>query len=251
MANEWFRWWHGTVNDPKFMWVSRRVTQCHGNVVTVWAALLEHASLARDRGSIDGFDASAFDCLLGTDDGVVQQIIDAFVLKGMVENGVLVNWERRQPKREDQGNPGTGAMSAADRKRRQRERDKEREFERHETSRSVTPDKDTDTDTEGKPSDANNASAASPAGFAEFWSAYPRKVGKGAAEKAFRKAKIGKTLLPNVLKAIERARATEQWRKDGGQFIPHPATWLNQVRWEDDPDADRPTGVVPLFAGCE
>lgn len=92
---------------------------------------------------------------------------------------------------------------------------------------------------------------AQPDGFADFWSAYPRKVGKGAAERAFRKSKIGKTLLPNVLKAIERARSTEQWRKDGGQFIPHPATWLNERRWEDEPESIAKPGVVSLFAGCE
>ena len=66
--------------------------------------------------------------------------------------------------------------------------------------------------------------------FASFWSAYPRKVGKGAAEKAWKRLKPD---LPTVLQAIDRARTTEQWRKDDGQFIPHPATWLNQRRWED------------------
>lgn len=71
-------------------------------------------------------------------------------------------------------------------------------------------------------------------GFAEFWAAYPKKIGKGAAEKAFFKAGINGHL-PDILKAIERARATEQWQKDRGQFIPHPATWLNQRRWEDEP----------------
>jgi hypothetical protein len=79
--------------------------------------------------------------------------------------------------------------------------------------------------------------AKPPPGFAEFWAAYPRKVGKGAAEKLWGRLKPD---LPTVLKAIERARATEQWRKDEGQYIPHPATWLGQRRWEDEPDAGRP-----------
>ena len=71
-------------------------------------------------------------------------------------------------------------------------------------------------------------------GFAEFWKAYPKKIGKGAAEKAYAKAGINGHL-PDILTAIERARATEQWQRDHGQFIPHPATWLNQRRWEDEP----------------
>lgn len=86
---------------------------------------------------------------------------------------------------------------------------------------------------------------ASRDGFVEFWEAYPRKVGKGEAEKQWRKAKG--IDLQAVLKAIERARGTEQWQKDGGQFIPHPSTWLSQRRWEDDPVASAPNH--PTFAG--
>ena len=37
-----------------------------------------------------------------------------------------------------------------------------------------------------------------------------------------------------MLEAIEKHKASSQWQKDGGQFIPHPATWLNQERWEDE-----------------
>lgn len=69
-------------------------------------------------------------------------------------------------------------------------------------------------------------------GFDRFWTAYPKKVGKGAAEKAFLRARLNGHL-PEVLKAIESQKHSEQWQKDGGQFIPNPATWLNQRRWED------------------
>ena len=105
---------------------------------------------------------------------------------------------------------------------------------------------------EGKGREVNTtAETAAPVGFAEFWMGYPKKVGKGAAEKAFRRAKIGTTLLPSILQAIERARKTEQWRKSNGQFIPNPATWLNERRWEDD-DV-QPTSESrhsnPIFAG--
>lgn len=70
-----------------------------------------------------------------------------------------------------------------------------------------------------------------PDGFAEFWSAYPKKVGKGAAEASWRKHRPP---LQTVLDAVKRQAESDQWRKDGGQFIPNPATWLNQKRWEDD-----------------
>lgn len=70
--------------------------------------------------------------------------------------------------------------------------------------------------------------------FARFWEAYPKKVGKGAAETAWRKRKPDDALLSQMLQAIERAKQSPDWTKDGGQYIPNPATWLNQRRWEDE-----------------
>lgn len=69
--------------------------------------------------------------------------------------------------------------------------------------------------------------------FEQFWKAYPRKQGKGAAEKAFAKAKLNGHF-DSMLTALEVHKRSEQWQRDGGQFIPNPATWLNQRRWEDE-----------------
>ena len=69
--------------------------------------------------------------------------------------------------------------------------------------------------------------------FAEFWSAYPKKIGKDAAAKAFGRRKPGRELLQNMLDAIDAQKLSDQWRRDGGQYIPNPATWLNQGRWQD------------------
>lgn len=85
----------------------------------------------------------------------------------------------------------------------------------------------------------SNARTRAEAAFAEFWSSYPKKVGKGAAEKAFRKLKA--SVYPLLIPAIERQRRTAQWQKDGGQYIPNPATWLNQERWRDE-GTDAPAG---------
>lgn len=67
--------------------------------------------------------------------------------------------------------------------------------------------------------------------FDRFWTAYPKKVGKGAAQKAFAKVK---TPVDILIAAIETQKLSEQWQKSNGQFIPNPATWLNQGRWEDE-----------------
>lgn len=69
--------------------------------------------------------------------------------------------------------------------------------------------------------------------FDAFWNAYPKKVGKGAAEKIFKKLKPSGDLLQKMLDAIEVQKQSDQWKRDNGQYIPNPATWLNQTRWED------------------
>jgi hypothetical protein len=79
-----------------------------------------------------------------------------------------------------------------------------------------------------------NKERGSVRGFDEFWKMYPRKVGKGAAEKKWADLKITDELKIKILKAIENQRGCDQWTKDGGRFIPHPSTWLNQRRWEDE-----------------
>ena len=71
--------------------------------------------------------------------------------------------------------------------------------------------------------------------FGQFWTAYPRKVAKPAALKAWTRVNVDEPLLAILLAAIERQRQSEQWRKDSGAYIPHPASWLNQRRWEDEP----------------
>ena len=81
--------------------------------------------------------------------------------------------------------------------------------------------------------------------FTAFWQAYPRKVGKKAARKAFDAAAKRKALpaLPDLLAALDRDAASDQWTKDGGRYIPHPATWINGERWADE------TGDAPALPG--
>ena len=84
--------------------------------------------------------------------------------------------------------------------------------------------------------------------FENFWQAYPRKKAKDAARKAFDKRRVDDALLADMLGAIATQSHSDEWTKDGGQFIPHPATWLNQGRWQDEaPMSATPT---PLFAGA-
>jgi hypothetical protein len=73
--------------------------------------------------------------------------------------------------------------------------------------------------------------------FDTFWKAYPRKVNKPGALKAWKNKKLNDSI-DIILAGLERWKASRQWVKDGGQFIPHPATWINQERWNDDVETD-------------
>jgi uncharacterized protein YdaU (DUF1376 family) len=68
-------------------------------------------------------------------------------------------------------------------------------------------------------------------GFEEFWQAYPKKVGKDAAAKSWVKVKAR---IDDVLPALAWQKESDQWRRNDGQFIPNPATYLNQGRWHDE-----------------
>ena len=68
----------------------------------------------------------------------------------------------------------------------------------------------------------------------KFWSAYPKKIGKGAAFKAWKKIKPDTELGTRIVDSVLAHADLPAWKKDGGQYIPHPSTYLNQERWEDE-----------------
>lgn len=70
--------------------------------------------------------------------------------------------------------------------------------------------------------------------FKKFYKKYPKKVKKQTVEKWFEKNKPSNELFSSMLHSLEQFRASKDWQKDGGQYIPYPSTWLNQKRWEDE-----------------
>lgn len=70
--------------------------------------------------------------------------------------------------------------------------------------------------------------------FEKFWNKYPKKVAKGAVRKSWSKLKAPVATLVEILKALEWQIKSEQWTEENGRFIPNPATYLNQRRWEDE-----------------
>jgi hypothetical protein len=88
--------------------------------------------------------------------------------------------------------------------------------------------------------------------FELFWSAYPRRVNKFEARKAFAKA-LKKVSLGEILDALEWQRELENWQErdaDGVlRYVPHPSTYLNRERWTDERPQKRNTAaIIPFMA---
>lgn len=108
------------------------------------------------------------------------------------------------------------------------------------------------------PPEGNGAELAQkePKGFEEFWQSYPHKVGKKAALSAWKRLKPNAALRTKIMESLETQKASDQWRRENGRYIPNPSTWLNQGRWDDqlDPPNTRTEGgtsYAPDFSKWE
>jgi hypothetical protein len=112
------------------------------------------------------------------------------------------------------------------------------------TQKDARPETETETEGEAKTeTETKHPSPAGLEGFEEFWKAYPRKVGIEAARKAWKKLKPSKATRVAIMGALSVQRMCHDWTKENGQFIPHPTTWLNQGRWEDEINVQHNNGI--------
>ena len=81
--------------------------------------------------------------------------------------------------------------------------------------------------------------------FEVFWRAYPRKTNKVFARKSFMKMEVDHELVRTMIQAIKKQEKSEQWKNP--QFIPHPSSWLNGHRWEDETDEAGPLSGYELL----
>lgn len=88
-----------------------------------------------------------------------------------------------------------------------------------------------------QPVHENKTASPSESCFERFWSVFPKKVGKGAALSAWGKIKRPSETVELIVTALKWQTCSQQWLKDNGAYIPHPATYLNQQRWLDEPSS--------------
>lgn len=81
-------------------------------------------------------------------------------------------------------------------------------------------------------------------GFDAFYAMYPKHVGKAAALKAWKKLKPNAELQEVIAKALIEHMKSKQWNEEGGRYIPNPAKWINERRWEDEVKQYHSSAVV-------
>lgn len=76
--------------------------------------------------------------------------------------------------------------------------------------------------------------------FKKFWDAYPKRKNRGNAEDWFKKNMPSEELVNLMVAKINLLKLTADWKKDDGQYIPYPASWLNAKGWEDEIEVKDP-----------
>jgi hypothetical protein len=117
---DWLRLWHDMPNDPKWATIARKSGEPISLVIAMYVHMLVDASRNVTRGHVTVTPEDLASALNVTDEQVTA-VLNAMQGR-VIEDGELLGWSKRQPKREDFGNPETGAKSAVQRQAESRER---------------------------------------------------------------------------------------------------------------------------------
>ena len=98
----------------------------------------------------------------------------------------------------------------------------------------VKADKPVEGKTKKEPAPKPKGGKASERYFNEFWAEYPKKRSKQAALNAWKRLAPDKELFETIMAALRLQKQSAEWKRDGGQFIKYPATWLNNGCWNDE-----------------
>lgn len=71
--------------------------------------------------------------------------------------------------------------------------------------------------------------------FEEFWLNYKNKSSKYKALEAWVKSKPP---IQQIINALHWQNKTPKWQEKNGSFIPHAATYINDKRWQDEPEIE-------------
>ena len=184
--------------------------------------------------------------MLGGTDSLVAELVGAGLWVAVEEGYEFHDWTAYQPTRQEVEAKREGARERQRKHRRNVNVTRDSGVSHANVTALVTAPRPDPTRPDHikdipSPADAVDAVSDAPDLFAEFWTAYPRKVGKDAARKSWAKA-VKRADPQHIIAAALRFRRDPNLPADRG-FIPHPATWLNQGRWDDEPLPERSNGT--------
>lgn len=244
---KWFRVYHDMPHDPKLRRIAHQAGATLPHTLSVWLYMLCHASQNEGsaRGTLAGWSDDDCAFALGMDRAIV------FAIRGQMEARTLdgnriISWSKRQ----QQSDNATSRWKTWDEKRRSERQQKQEVSSEPTLAKRLTNDGPTldqrlrgeekreiieEANASSHPKPRRRASMAGP-DFEIFWSLYPRKVGKGAAERVWLRAVAQAGGADEIVFALRQqldGRHPTVAPKNGAEFIPHPATYLNQRRWLD------------------
>lgn len=238
MAVEWIKIEVSTADKPEILKISRILglekDAVFGKLIRLWAWF--------NRNSVDGVV-----------DGIVDSDVDEICNHvGFSSACISVGWLSIDFENEKVTIPNFARHNGESAKNRALKTERQSKWRLNKsTSPSTTPS--TSPSTSPSTREEKRREDIKPSMFDNFWEAYPKKTGKGAAETAWKKIKSPADTLLLILSALSKQKTSDQWRKDGGQFIPNPATYLNQRRWEDEISSSEAVNADwkarPEFAG--
>lgn len=209
MAGDWIKMRADLLTHPKVVRIVSALKadklRVIGGLHAVWSLFDTHSA----DGTLDGYTAEALDDYIGW-----PGFCAAMVLVGWLEE----NGESLTTPRFDEHNGQSAKRRATETQRKRMAR---------ENPEMSAPDADKKRSREEKRREDTNTA---PEGFESFWKTYPKKVGKPSAIKAFKRVQSS---LDDILQNLEIMVVSEAWTKNAGQYVPNPATYLNDRRWED------------------
>lgn len=265
---KWFRLYVEIKDDPKTLELSDAQFR-------IWINLLAMTSEADERGVIAAYRPRGLAAALRTTPDLMEEAFALFCELGMIERREDGSMSVSHFIERQYDNPSDRPDKVAERKARHKERQEsaaelppaangttrndtgttqEREQNAEERLYSDTDSENTPPNPpgEGMVGDGSEKASAGDSQakpphrsaillrFDEFYSAYPLKRNRAAAEKAWDKLKPDSETLSAMLTALSWQVRSRAWTKDGGQFVPHPATYLNAGGWLDEPEVESP-----------
>jgi hypothetical protein len=208
MANPWFRLYSEFAHDPKIQMMPEAMQRRY--IMLMCMRCSETLETLHET-------EIAFQMRLSDDE--LQSTKELFIAKGFIDDDWnLINWEKRQ------------YVSDSSTVRVRKHRDKQKEDKKQDETLQKRSGNGTEQNrTEQKQSKAIVDDSL----FDRFYTVYPKKVARAAALKAFRASKPTESLVETMIAALKLQADSPDWQKEGGKYIPNPATWLNGERWKD------------------